>query len=263
MGTVTVREVLWAVSGLLNDSAPQYARFVESNLVGYLGDGELALAKYLPTSVARTDAVRLLPGSLQSIAAVPTARIKPGDGSAAADVIGMEVFGLVCNMGADGLTPGRAIRPCERSILDDLDPDWHWKTPALVVKALVSDPRIPLAFMVHPPVGSAADVWVRMQWAVQPAKLPNTGTPGAPLYAFAGSNAQKLTVADEFKEDLVNYVCARVMQTNSQSADSQSKFTMFSGAFLNSINLKVQALTGTNPNLKRLPMAPNNLGTAS
>ena len=42
-----------------------------------------------------------------------------------------------------------------------------------------------------------------------------------------------------------------------------NKATYFANLFLGSLNAKVQVLTGTNPNLKRLPMAPEPIGAAA
>jgi hypothetical protein len=116
---------------------------------------------------------------------------------------------------------------------------------------------------VQPPVPDGADVFAEIQWAPQPAKVQNTGTPGAPLYAWAGASTLGLSVPDKCRDDAINYVCARAHMKHSQAASDQSKASMFANAFLQSLNAQVQTATGNNPNLKRLPFAPANLGTAS
>lgn len=260
MGTVTVREVLWAVSGLLNDTNSQFDRWPETELVQWLDDAQMALAKYLPASCSRTDVFKLASGTKQSIAQIPAASLMPEDGSnPPTTTYGMEFLGAVRNMGDDGLTPGRAITPVGRSDLDDQHRDWHTKVGEYV-KHVTFDPRIPQTFYVSP---AAAGKWIELQHVVQPAKIPNTGSPGSEVYAWSGSNATKLTVRDEHRDDVINYVCARAKMKNTQSASDQSSAGMFSQLFLGSLNAKVQVATGNNPNLKRLPMQPANIGTAS
>lgn len=262
MGAVTVREVLGAVSVLLNDSAPQFKRWPESELVGWLDDAQMAIAKYLPAAASRIDALKLAAGSKQSIEAVPAASLIPGYGTAPAVTFGLEFLGAVRNLGADGLTPGRAITVVDRSLLDAQDVDWHSK-PGPVVKHVVHDPRIPRSYLVFPPVAVGSTSWIEVQWVAQPVKVPNTGTPGAELYAMAGANATLLSIPDSHRDDLIHYVCARAHMKHSQAASDQSKAMMFGALFTGSINATVAALTGNNPNMKRLPMAPANLGSAS
>lgn len=265
MGAVTVREVLWAVSGMLNDSAPQFARWPEGQLVPLLDDAQMAIAKYLPAATSRTDAFLLEAGSKQQIDSVPGERLTlEGDASLPDPTFGIEFLGGVRNLGKtiNSLIPGRAITPIDRSLLDDLDPDWHTKS-GLPIRHVMVDPRLPRTFYVYPPNPIDVSTWIEIQWVVQPRKIPNTGAPGSELYAWAGSSTLGLTVADEHKDDLINYVVARAYMTNSQSTANQAMADRFAQLFLGSLNAKVQVVVGNSPNLKRLPMAPANIGTAS
>ena len=62
------------------------------------------------------------------------------------------------NMGADGNTPGRAIRLVDRAVLDTQVPDWHASTPANEVMHYVFDPVNPKVFYVYPRVSSARQI---------------------------------------------------------------------------------------------------------
>jgi len=80
--TILVRDVLYRVSTLLQDIAPtQFVRWSERELVALLNDGQRACAKYMPHSCTRLDAIRLQPGTRQSISKLLTAAVKAVDGS--------------------------------------------------------------------------------------------------------------------------------------------------------------------------------------
>ena len=90
----------------------------------------------------------------------------------------------------------------------------------------------------------------------------NTGTVGGELYLVSGSSAQKLCIADEHSDDLVNYIVARANMKDTEWSDG-NKAMAFAKLFTDSINGLVTARTGSNPNLKRLPFAPEPMGAAS
>ncbi len=262
-GTITVREVLRQVSVLLQDNDPQFARQTETELVDWLNDAQRAIYTFLPSACSRIDAVRLVPGTLQSIESIPTAYCKPGDGSTpAVPVVGAMLLDIVSNMGADGLTHGAAVRLITegRELLDTLAPSWH-TTAATAIANYIYDPRTPRHFYVYPGVHASTPVWVRMALVAEPIIIPNTGTPGSELYATSGSSSVKISIHDEHVADLVNYVCARALMKNTQFS-STTNAGAFAQMFTGSINAKSQALLGFNPNLEHLPFAPTMIGTA-
>lgn len=260
--TITVKEALWRAGVILQDVSPQFVRHPEAELVTWLDDAQLALFKFLPSSGSRVDAIKLKAGTRQSIESIAAADCKPGDGSVpSAPIFGLQLLDLVCNMGADGLTRGVAIRPVPRQILDDQTPTWQ-QIVGPVVRQFTYDPATPRYFYVSPGVPAGGNVWVEVAYTAQPARIPNTGTPGAELYAYSGPSTLKLSVADEFIEDVVNYVVARAYMKNAQYAGNDSRASTFASLFLNSLNGKVAALTGSSPNLKFLPFAPEPIGAA-
>jgi hypothetical protein len=265
-GTILVREALRRASVLLNDISPtQFKRHPETGMVDSLNDGALAICKYLPQAGSRLDAVRLVPGTRQSIKLVPQANILNGDGSSAVAVQGISLVGagVVRNMGSNGTTPGRAVRIIDRKTQDTADPDWHLASRAgTVVRAVMHDPLLPHYFYVDPPVHASTPVWVELAWNAQPTRVANTGTPGAPVYHATGSNTVPIPIGDEYLDDLVNYVVARELMKESEWMDA-GKAAAFARMFLDSLNGMVAALTGVNPNLKRLPFAPEPAGVAA
>ena len=94
-------------------------------------------------------------------------------------------------------------------------------------------------------------------------RAANTGVPGAELYKYDGASAVKISIADEYIDDLVNYVCARAFMKNAQFAGNGPNAGAYANMFIGSLNAKVTAVTGNNPNLQRLPFAPEPVGAAS
>lgn len=257
-----VRDFLDRVCTTLHDSAPQFKRWGERELVNWTNDGQRAIAKYLPQAGARTDAFRLAPGTLQRIDRILAARLKDREGATpAADVKGVMLLDLVCNLGADGLTRGVSVSPVERSVLDRANRSWHASAAATSVDHFSYDPRNPLVFYVTPPVHPSTPVWVEMAWAAQPAEVPAGGAPGQELYKVTGGSTAALAIDDLYADDLLHYVCARAHMKDSEDGDSGNASAHVQ-TFLASLNTQVQAITGNNPNLQILPFAPEPLGAA-
>lgn len=258
--TALVRDVLWRVSVLLQDMVPQFQRWPERETVLWLDDAQMAVWKFLPLSASRIDTIKLKPGTLQSIESIAAADCKPGDGSTpTAAVLGTQFLRMLNNMGADGLTLGKAIRLTSREMMDAQNPDWHTVSRGFV-ESFMYDPDTPRYFWVTP--GNTGYSWARVAYTAQPTKTPNTGTPGSEIYKYDGTNALTISIGDEHVDDIVNYIVARAFMRNSQNAGDSQKVAQFAGLFLQSINSKVAAITGNNPNLQKLPFAPEPIGQA-
>lgn len=262
--TTKVKDLLWRVSGLLQDVAPQFNRWPEQELVNWLNDGQLAITKFLPAACSRIDAIKLKPGTRQSIETILQADCIPGDGSTpAGPIYGVQLLDVIRNMGPNGSTPGDAIpQPVDRRILDTQRANWH-TVSGTKVNQITYDPRTPRHFYVQPAVPVSPAMWVEIAYIAQPALIPNTGTPGAELYLNSGSSTTTISIGDEHVDDLVNYVCARAYMKNADFAVNDGRAAGFSGLFTSSLNAKVLAITGNNPNLQRLPLAPEPIGAAS
>lgn len=247
--TILVRDLIGRVSDTLTDSNPQFTRWSEPVLVGWLNEAQLVIAKYLPFTCSRVDAVRLAPGTRQSIASIPATHIIPGDGSAAAAVSGNALMAVLRNMGANGSTPGRAVRIVDQDVLDASNPDWHTATAAAVVRQYTFDPRLPKTFYVSPPVSSAVQCWVEISYMADPAMLP-AGS------ALAGSTA-KISIDDKNADDAFNYIMARAQMKDAEAEGNAALANSYVSLFTASINAQSVALLGVNPNLTSLPFNPS------
>lgn len=254
MPSTKVKDALFRVSTQLQDIAPQFTRWQEKELVTWLNDGQRAIAKYLPASCTRVDAIKLRPGTKQSIELIAALEVKPGDDSQAAAVYGNYLNDVVRNMGINGAIPGRAVRVVSREVLDSQNPDWHATVGTGRVDQFVFDPRSPKIFYVTPAVGDTP-TWVEISYLANPVEIPNTGTVASPLYGADSTNATVISVDDKYIDDLVNYVLARAYMKDADFAASQPNAGAYSSMFTSSLNAQVQALTGNNPNLAALPFS--------
>lgn len=258
--TVTVREVFRQASVLLQDSAPQFARQPEGEMVDFINDGAMFVSSLLPMASSRIDTVKLQPGTLQSIDTVSPANVIPGDGVPLTQPLqGIQVLKVLCNMGSTGLAAGKAIRVVPAEIKDAQNLSWRGVAGTTIDQVCI-DPGTPKHFENYPAV--QGPVWVRMAWCVQPQRVPYTGTPEAPQYHAAGTNPTTIPLADEYAQVLVNFIVARSHMRENEWTD-RNKGDYFTGLVLNWMNAKVAAITGTNPNLKMLPFAPQPVGQAA
>lgn len=249
--TTLVREAMHRASLILNDyRTTQFVRWESNELAHWFNDAGRALAKYLPYTCSRVDAIKLVPGTRQSIEVVPAASIVPGDGSTAVERHGIRLMSAPTrNMGSTGIAPGRAIRSVSRESLDAGNPTWHTETGAFV-REVVYDPQTPKVFYVWPGVPSDRSVWIEVPWLPVPLEIPVTGD-----YSFGGSNNTVLPIDDQNIDDAVNYVVARALQKDAEEAGSADVGAQFATMFTASINMQAVAAGLPNPNLRRLPFA--------
>lgn len=248
--SILVKDALYRVSVQLHDISPQFTRWTQRELVSALNDGQRAIAKYIPSSCARVDAVKLTAGTKQSIEKVLAANIKPGDGSTAADVLGHYLQSVVRNMGTDGLTPGNAIRIADREVLDVNTPDWHTKTGS-VIRQYTFDPRTPKIFYVSPGVPTSTNLWIEISFLANPVDVALSGD-----YGMDSTDTTKISIDDKYLDDLVNYTLARAYLKDAEFANNEQLAATATQLFVSSINAQVTALTGVNPNLRALPFNP-------
>lgn len=251
--TVQVKEVLGRVSVLLLDASPQFTRWTESELVDWLNDAQMAITKYLPAACVRTDVIKLKPGTRQSIESIAAADCKPGDGSTpSGPILGKQIIDFIRNMGADGTSPGRVLRVVDRSTHDASIPNWH-QLVGPSVGTVTYNQAVPRYFYVNPGVPPGG-IWVEIAYTADPVRIVKPATPTSPsLYSVeTGTSSALISVADEFVDDLTNYIAARANMKDGKES-SRADATMYAGLFTGSLNSKVAALTGTNPGIKSLP----------
>ncbi len=256
MGATLVREFFHRVSSQLNDVSPQFVRWKQRELVDATNDGQRTLAKYMPHCAARVDTMRLAPGSKQSIEAILSANIIPGDGSLPTNVSGTILQSLIRNMGTNGATPGAPIRVMDREILDTTSPDWHTPPSGTYtgVRGYVFDPRFPKVWYAYPAVPAGTNWWVEGSILADPVLIPHAAEGD---YAIGATSSLTISIDDKYVDDLLNYVMARAFMKDAEWAANPAMAQAYTQLFVGSINAQVAALTGVNPNLQSLPFSPN------
>lgn len=259
MPTVLVRDLLWRISDALKDRSPQFTRWTQHELVGWLNDIQLLICDVHPEAGARRDTVRLVAGPLQSIASIAVADVKTGDGVVpSVPIRGRRVRGVHRNMTSNGTVAGRAIRgPIDRKTLDASDPDWPARSDT-AISCYLFDPAKPTVFEVTPAV--TGTVWANISYDAFPVPIPNPAD--NTTYLAGGVSAQTITIGDEYEPDLFNGVLGLAHLKDSKYAD-KSAAQFHGGLLLQSLQSKVQAAGQTNPNLKRWPMQPSPAAMAS
>lgn len=264
MADLLVRNLLRRVSATLMDTRPQFKRYTQADMVLALRAAVRAVCKYLPHSCARTVAVQLLPGHIQPVGRIPSARVQTYDGATPWDLDVQYVFEVVRNMGTNGLTPGRAIRLTDQQRQNAIDPFAH-SIAGTVVRQYAYNPQVPTEVLVWPPVAaSPAVVWVDMRVSAPPAPIPDgSGGAGSETYRFEGSSTQVVGLDDRFEDELWNYCCAYLLLSEAKAQGALNRAALHVQAFNASINSLAEQQTGHNPNLKALPFAPEVPGAAS
>lgn len=249
--TTLVKDFLFTVCTTLQDVSPQFTRWPERELVTYTGFGQRAIAKYLPQSCSRVDAIQLPAGTKVDLTKVLAANIKPGDGTTGVDSYGIALLEVVRNMGSDGLTPGRIVRVVDRYTKDTNDPLWHTRV-GTEVREFVFDKTLPRVLYVSP---ACQNKWVEVSWMVEPAALlAGSDDPNVPVYGSTPpGSTTKLGVADQYVDDLLNYVVGVALMKGSKLVQNLPKSQAHASLFTASINAQAQVFTGVNPNLKVLP----------
>ena len=242
--TIFVKDVIASAAIQLADADLEHTTV--RALLGYMNDAQRVLAKFLPASSSRVDSIKLKPGTRQSLALVLAADILPGDGTDPENVGGIALGSLPRNMGANGTTPGRAIRIVDQDSLDSSDPNWHTKTGA-TIQRYTFDPLLPTTFYVVPGVPSTGQVWVEVKWVVIPKELPVDDTVPEDLL---------FSLDDRYVDDILAYSLARAFMKDAEVPGAAALASSNSQVFINSITFQALAMTGVNPNLHHLPINP-------
>ena len=209
-----VTELFSRIDDLLLDF--DRVRWPETERLRWANEAMGAILTRRPQAFSRREVVALVAGASQSI---PTG--------------GAMLLDVVRNMGANGTTPGRAIRRTSRTILDDSDRDWYSKPTSAQIKNFTFDERLPQGFYVFPPAVDGTQV-----------ELVYTRLPAVVTDPVSGS----FDIGPEYMEAVVNYVCYRCNSKDSEYANGANVAAGFYQAFEASLGLKTQVEVAASPN---------------
>lgn len=200
-------------------------RWPEAELLRWLSDGQREVVLIKPeASVAHTTLQLTANNTKQSLPAAA-----------------LQLIDVTRNMGADGATPGRAIRIIMREVLDAQRPDWHSETADSVVKHFMFDVRSPKTFYVYPRPATA--IYIEMVYSVSPADLTTTSSP--------------LGVDEVYANALLDYVLYRAYSKDSEYAGNSQRAMAHYQAFSGSLGVKSSNELAKGPEANSV-LNPNN-----
>lgn len=182
----------------------------------WLSDMQRAIVLYLPETHCINGAVPLIAGTTKQT--LPTAAL--------------QLIRLTCNMGADGLTPGRVIRLVDREILDAQVPTWHTDAAGVEVKHYVFDKLDPKTFYVYP--RPAATLQVGAIYSTAPAELT--------------AAADTLTLDDVYAGPLLDGLLYRCYSKDAEYAKNPALAASYYQAFITALGIKSDVASADDPN---------------
>jgi hypothetical protein len=199
MPTILASAIINKAEIVLQDTTN--VRWSESELLGWLNDGQREIALLRPDVSNVTASVALVAGTKQALPSTGTMLMK-----------------ITRNMGTNGTTAGPAVRKVPQDLLDSQRPNWHTDTATAVVQHYTFDLRTPRIYYVWPP--SLGTTQVEMVYAAPPADVAAIG------------NA--ITIDDIYANVLINYILYRAyskdMELAGNAARAEAALNLFNAA---------------------------------
>lgn len=221
MATINISSVISKAQTILQDTTG--VRWPETELLGWLNDGQREIVLFKPNAFVKNVAVQLAAGTKQDL---------PADG--------VQLIDVPRNMGTNGTTPGRAIRIAMREILDAQLPNWHAATASATVVHYMYNMLDPKRFYVYPPQPASNRGYVELVYGA------------APTEATLGST---ITLDDIYQTVLLDYILYRAYSKDTEYAADQNRAAAHQNAYLAALTGKAK-VEGVNPNTTA-PANPN------
>lgn len=209
---ISVSTILTNVAVILQDITN--VRWSQTELLAWLNAAQREIIGYKPNASVKTAPVATVAGTRQT---------------APADCI--SILRVVRNLGADGMTPGPAIRLVSHEIMDAQNPNWHTDPQSGTLRHYVFDDQNPKTYYVYPP--SNGNTKPEMAYCAYPADATLTGT---------------ISVDDIFESALMNYILYRAYLKDAEYAMNGQLATQYYGAFTTLLTGKSAAEVAVDPN---------------
>lgn len=183
-----------------------------------------------PTALTQRVSMLLSAGTRQTLAGATFKN--PSDGQAAT-LTALQLLDVSRNMGADGITAGRAITVIERRALDVMLPGWHGSTAGSEIRHVMPDPDDPKTFYNYPPVAASPALYAEML----ASRLPvNTLSDAA---SSLGTDDIDAGLDESYESALVDGTLYRAFSGDSETADPQ-RSAMHRQAMAAALGVKLQ-----------------------
>lgn len=206
MPTLTAGYTIDKAELILQDTTN--VRWTVAELLGWFNDGQREIVILRPDANPQRTAFQTVAGTRQTIPAS-----------------GYQAIKVVRNLGADGTTPGRAIRKVPMDQLDSTIPEWHSATASGTTLHYMFDPAEPKVFYIYPQ--SAGAHRVELVYSAAPTDLTSVG------------DVQVLD--DVYANPLLDYVLYRAYTKDNDTAGNANRALAHRQAFENTLGLKAQA----------------------
>lgn len=198
-------------------------------LARWLNDGIVELIVHKPSEGSGSVVMGLVEGTRQEIPA--------GYSQFLAAVRNIRDWDDEWDEDVDGAQPrvsGRVITAVDRQEIDDVQPGWHDTDvieSAQAVQHFIFDPKVPREFYVYP--ANDGTGFIEVALASIPAAIATTST------VMADYDAQSINIDTIWRNAMVDYVCYRAFNKNSQAGSNAQKAAAHYTQFANSIGLKL------------------------
>lgn len=185
MATITGTQIVDRVRYLSQDTDASNYRDSDANMLALLNEAVRALCELVPAESLSTENITLVAGAKQSIPAKAVSLVN-----------------VLRNMGAAGATPGDAITPTARDLLDIFVPGWQNSAAVTTIVHYIPDAKNPKVFHVYPP--AASGIAVEAVLAVPPVEMT--------------ALSETIKVNDTYAAALINYVMFRIYSKDAEDA---------------------------------------------
>ena len=192
-------------------------RWTREELLNWLNDGQAAIVIHKPNACVVNEGLHLSQGTKQRIPAA-----------------GVALVSVTRNLGADGNTPGRAVRLVDRAALDARRPGWHGDNAAAEIRHYTFSDNDPHHFYVYPPADGTSHVEIVYSASPEPCE----------------SDAEPIAIDDIYQGVLVNYILFRAYSKDADSPGNAQKALAYNNLVRSGLGLKAQAEWSTDPNVR-------------
>lgn len=197
--STTISSLTSKASTMLNDAGQ--VRWTEAELLGWINLGLKEVVTFDPPAHTKTVAHALVAGAAQTL---------PSEA--------LTLINITRNLAADGITPGRQIRRCDKSSLDAMFPNWEQEPKKSYTSNWMYDPRDPLSFDVSPPV--LAGTKIEVTYSYHPADV----TAGEPM-----------PISEKYIGALLDYIMYKSLAKETEQPESAKRAAAHFSAFTSAI----------------------------
>lgn len=218
---ITAQSIIRRVVDTLQDNTS--IRWPVGELCRYFNDGQREVILYRPDAMVTNAAQALVSGSKQGI---------PSTGSKLIEVV-------------RNTTSKKAIRICNREILDAQQPNWHSLTGVAEVVHYTYDPRDPKVFYVYPPSNGSTSVDLIYSNTPTDISEPTSGD-----YTAVTGN---LSLPDIYGNVIQDYILYRSWGKDSEYAANFARSQAHYAAFANALGIEIKATVAVAPTSRGNP----------